>query len=37
MIYERALESFRFDDKVATVHFLKRLQQNMRSVELTRP
>jgi DNA-binding MarR family transcriptional regulator len=35
--YERALSDFRFDDKVACVHFLNRLQQNMRAVELTRP
>jgi DNA-binding MarR family transcriptional regulator len=32
--YRQALVGFRFDDKVACVHFLNRLQTNLRAVEL---
>ena len=32
--YQRAVFDFRFDDKVACVHFLNKLQKNMRAVEL---
>lgn len=33
--YRQALDGFRFDDKVALVHFLNRLNDGMRSVSLT--
>lgn len=32
--YSQALDSFRFDDKVALVHFLNRLNEGMREVSL---
>ena len=32
--YQRAVFDFRFDDKVACVHFLNKLQKNMRAVDL---
>ena len=32
--YRQALDGFRFDDKVALVHFLNRLNEGMRSVSL---
>jgi len=35
--YTQALESFRFDDKVALVHFLNRLNEGMRDVSLRTP
>lgn len=34
--YRQALDGFRFDDKVALVHFLNRLNDGMRGVSLTK-
>ena len=32
--YRQAMEGFRFDDKVALVHFLNRLNEGMRAVSV---